>query len=107
MSHLHPPFLSGITLPCPEIQKTNKNIKPPAAAAVKAEQEQEIHTDLTHSGLLLTQSHDDDAVGLADAALGPRRERRVRLVEDNTVDVLLLAEPAGQTVLVDALKDDV
>lgn len=62
-------------------------------------------TDLTHSGLLLPQSHDDDAVRLTDAALGPRSEVGVRLVEDNAMDVLLLSKPAGQTVLMDTLKD--
>lgn len=62
-----------------------------------------VSTDLTHSGLLLTQPHDDDAVRLADAALGPRREPGVRLVEDNAMDVFLLPEPTGQTVLVDTL----
>lgn len=60
-----------------------------------------ISTDLTHSGLLFTQSHNDDAVSLADAALCPRREAGVGLVEDDPVDVFLLAEPAGQSVLVD------
>lgn len=63
-----------------------------------------IYTDLTHSGLLLTQSHNDDAVSLADAALGPRCEARVRLIEDNAMDVFLLPKPAGQTILMDTLK---
>lgn len=66
-----------------------------------------IYTDLTHSGLLLTKSHNDDAVSLADAALGPWCEPRVRLIEDDAMDVLLLPEPAGQTVLMDTLKDEV
>lgn len=61
-------------------------------------------TDLTHSGLLLTQSHHDDAVSLTDAALGPGCEARVGLVEDNAMDVFLLPEPAGETVLVHTLK---
>lgn len=61
-------------------------------------------TDLTHSGLLLTQSHNDDAVSLTDAALGPRCEARVRLVEDDAMDVFLLPEPAGETILVHTLK---
>lgn len=56
---------------------------------------------LAHSGLLLSQAHDEDAVGLPDAALGPRCERAVRLVEHDAVDVLLLPQPAGQPVLVD------
>lgn len=59
---------------------------------------------LTHSGLLLPQAHYDDAVSLADAALRPRCKPRVRLIEDNTMDVFLLAEPAGQSVLVDTLE---
>ncbi len=66
-----------------------------------------IYTDLSHSGLLLTESHDDDAVSLADAALGPGCEAGVRLVEDDAMDVLLLPEPAGQTVLMDTLKNEV
>lgn len=59
-------------------------------------------TYLSKSGLLLTQPNDDDAVRLADAALGPGGEVGVRLVQDDAMDVLLLAEPAGQTVLMDA-----
>ncbi len=66
-----------------------------------------IYTDLTHSRFLLTQAHNDDAVSLADAALGPRREARVRLVEDDAMDIFLLPEPTGQTVLMDTLKDEV
>lgn len=62
-----------------------------------------ICTDLTHSGFLLTQSHDDNAVSLADAALCPRSEPRVRLVEDNAMDVFLLPEPTGQAILMDTL----
>lgn len=60
-------------------------------------------SDLAHSGLLLPQPHNDDAVGLTDAALGPGCEAGVGLVEDYPVDVFLLAEPAGQTVLMDTL----
>lgn len=65
-----------------------------------------IYTDLTHSGLLLTKSHNDDAVSLADAALRPGCEARVRLVEDDAMDVFLLPKPAGQTILVDAFRDE-
>lgn len=65
-----------------------------------------IYTDLTHCGLLLTQSHNDDTVSLTDAALGPRCEAGVRLVEDNAMDVFLLAKPTGQTILMDALRDE-
>lgn len=57
--------------------------------------------------ILLPQSHDDDAVGLADAALRPGGQGVVGLVEDDAVDVLLLAQPAGQSVLVDAEEDRV
>lgn len=58
--------------------------------------------NLSHSGLLVPQPHDEDAVGLADAALGPGGQGAVSLVQHNPVDVLLLAQPAGQSVLVDA-----
>lgn len=57
---------------------------------------------LSHRGLLVPQPHDEDAVGLADAALGPGGQGAVSLVQHNPVDVLLLAQPAGQSVLVDA-----
>lgn len=57
---------------------------------------------LSHSGLLVSQPHNEDAVGLADAALGPGGQGAVSLVQHNPVDVLLLAQPAGQPVLVDA-----
>lgn len=57
---------------------------------------------LSHGGLLVSQPHDEDAVGLADAALGPGGQGAVSLVQHNPVDVLLLAQPAGQSVLVDA-----
>lgn len=57
---------------------------------------------LSHRGLLVSQPHDEDAVGLADAALGPGGQGAVSLVQHNPVDVLLLAQPAGQSVLVDA-----
>lgn len=61
-------------------------------------------THLTHSGLLLPQAHYEDAVSLADAALGPGSEPRVRLIEDNSMYVFLLAEPAGQPILMDTLE---
>lgn len=57
---------------------------------------------LAHCGLLLAQAHDEDAVCLPDAALGPGREGAVRLVEHDAVDVLLLPQPAAQPVLVGA-----
>lgn len=56
---------------------------------------------LAHGWVLLPEAHDDDAVGLADAALRPGGQRVVGLVEDDPVDVLLLAQPAGQAVLMD------
>lgn len=49
--------------------------------------------DLAESGLLVTQAHDEDAVGLPQAAHGPRRQRRVCLVEHDAVRVLLLGQP--------------
>lgn len=51
---------------------------------------------------LVGQRHHQDAVGLAHAALRPRRRRRVALVENHAVNVLLLAEPRRQAVLVHA-----
>lgn len=59
---------------------------------------------LAHRWLLLAQAHDEDAVSLPDAALGPRCECAVCLVEHNPVDVLLLPQPAGQPVLVDTRR---
>lgn len=57
---------------------------------------------LAHSRILLTQAHDDDAVSLADAALCPGGQVDITLVQDNAVEVLLLTQPAGQAVLVNA-----
>jgi len=54
---------------------------------------------LSHSGLLFPQTHDDDAVRLSDATLSPRSQSTVRLIQNNPVDVLLLTQPAWQTVL--------
>lgn len=51
--------------------------------------------------LLIPKSDNEDAVSLADAALGPRRHSVVGLVKDNPIYVLLLGQPARQTVLVD------
>ena len=61
---------------------------------------------LSQGGLLVPQPHDEDAVGLSDAALGPGGHGEVRLVQDDPVDVLLLRQPAGQTVLVDAGREE-
>lgn len=38
---------------------------------------------------------------MPDAALSPRGHAVVSLVEDDPVDVLLLGQPAGETVLMD------
>lgn len=54
---------------------------------------------LPHCWVLLPKSYNDDAVSLADAALGPGSESAVSLVQDNTMYVLLLAEPTRQPVL--------
>jgi len=56
---------------------------------------------LSNSGLLVSQSHYQDAVSLPDAALSPRSKGAVCLVQDDAVDVLLLAQPARQAVLMD------
>lgn len=58
-----------------------------------------VHTYLPQGGLLVPQADDEDAVRLADAALGPWGHAVVSLVQDNSVDVLLLGQPARQTVL--------
>lgn len=58
-----------------------------------------VSTHLSHGGLPLSQAHDEDAVGLAEASLGPGRQAGVRLVEHDAVEVLLLTQPAGQPIL--------
>lgn len=55
---------------------------------------------LAHCWVLFPKPNDDDAVSLADTALGPGCERAVGLVQDNTMNILLLAEPTRQPVLV-------
>lgn len=50
---------------------------------------------------LVPQAHNEDAVSLADAALSPRGHAVVSLVQDNSIDVLLLGQPARETILVD------
>lgn len=60
---------------------------------------------LPNGRVLLSQSNDDDAVGLTDAPLCPWRQRVVRLVKNYAVDVFLLAQPAGQPVLMDTEED--
>lgn len=59
------------------------------------------HTHLSHRRFLLPQAHDEDTVSLADAALSPWGHAVVGLIQNNPVDVLLLGQPAGQTILVD------
>lgn len=51
--------------------------------------------------LLIPKSNNEDAVSLADAALGPRCHSVVGLVKDDPIYVLLLGQPARETVLVD------
>lgn len=50
---------------------------------------------------LVPQAHNEDAVSLADAALSPWGHAVVRLVQDNSIYVLLLGQPARETILVD------
>lgn len=50
---------------------------------------------------LIPKSDNEDAVSLADAALGPRCHSVVGLVKDDPIYVLLLGQPARETVLVD------
>lgn len=59
------------------------------------------HTYLSQGRFLVPQADDKDAVRLPDAALSPRGHGVVSLVQDNPIDVLLLGQPAGETVLVD------
>lgn len=49
--------------------------------------------DLTDSGFLVPQAHNEDAVGLAEATDGPRRQGRVSLVEYNSMGIFLLGQP--------------
>ena len=49
--------------------------------------------DLAKCGLLVAQAHDEDAIGLAQAAHGPGGQRCVCLVEHDAVRVLLLGQP--------------
>lgn len=51
--------------------------------------------------LLVPESNNEDAVSLADAALGPRGHSVVGLVQDNPIYVLLLGQPARETILMD------
>lgn len=59
------------------------------------------NTHLSQGRFLVTQADDEDAISLTDAALSPRSHAVVSLVQDNPIDVLLLGQPAGQTVLMD------
>lgn len=79
--------------------------QPPGAAAASASHHLlPAPPHLAHHRLLVAQDDDEDAVGLADAADGPRRQGEVSLVEDDAVDVLLLRQPARQAVLLDAAE---
>ena len=60
---------------------------------------------LPDNRVLLPDSHNDDAVGLTDAPLCPRRQCVISLVENYAMEVFLLAQPAGQTVLMDAEEE--
>lgn len=59
------------------------------------------HTYLSQGRFLVPQADDEDAVSLADAALSPWGHAIVSLVQDNPIDVLLLGQPAGETILMD------
>lgn len=56
---------------------------------------------LPNSGVLLSKSDNNDAVGLTNTPLSPWGQRVVCLVKNNAMEVFLLAQPAGQTVLMD------
>lgn len=60
---------------------------------------------LANNRVLLPQSHNDDAVSLTDAPLCPRGQCVVCLVKNYAMDVFLLAQPAGQTVLMDTEEE--
>ena len=60
---------------------------------------------LPDSRVLLPDSHNDDAVCLTDASLCPGRQCVVSLVKNYTMEVFLLAQPAGQTILMDAEEE--
>lgn len=60
-----------------------------------------LHTYLSQGWFLVAQADDQDAIRLADAALSPGGHTVVSLIQDNPIDVLLLGQPAGETVLVD------
>lgn len=56
---------------------------------------------LSNSRVLLPKSHNNDAVSLTDAPLSPRGQCVVRLIQNDAMDVFLLAQPARKTVLMD------
>lgn len=59
------------------------------------------HAYLSQGRFLVPQANNEDAIRLADAALSPWGHAVVSLVQDNPIDVLLLGQPARQTVLMD------
>lgn len=59
-------------------------------------------THLANCWILSGQSQDEDTVCLAYAALRPRRHKNVALVQNHSMDVLLLSQPTRQTILVNA-----
>lgn len=46
------------------------------------------------------EAHYEDTVCLSDAHLGPACHRVVTLIQDHTVDILLLTQPAEQPELI-------
>lgn len=60
---------------------------------------------LPNCRVLLPQAHNNDAVCLTNAPLSPRGQCVVCLVKNNAMDVFLLAQPAGKTILMDTEKD--
>ena len=61
--------------------------------------------DAAHRGLGIGQSYDENAIGLADAALRPRSQAAVALVEHNAVLVFLLAQPGRQAEFIGRFHD--
>lgn len=59
------------------------------------------HTYFSQRGFLISQSNNEDAISLTNAALSPWGHAVVRLVKDNPIDVLLLGKPARETILMD------
>lgn len=51
-------------------------------------------TNLAKAGLLVSEANNKDAVCLSDAALGPGSHTAVCLIQNYTIDILLLCQPA-------------